>query len=165
MVVIRLLEAPDVDIFRRIRLEALRTEPTAFASASEDWETLATEEWSERLAASSVLVAFDGDEPVGIMGLLPQRSRKMAHRATIIMVYVRKDFRGTGAASDLLRSVTDHARRSGVRQLELAISAENPGAQRFYERQGFSVIGRVPGGFAHEGREVDEIMMARRIDD
>jgi RimJ/RimL family protein N-acetyltransferase len=164
MAVIRLLSAADVEIFRRIRLEALRSEPAAFASASEDWETLTTEEWSNRLAASSVFAAFDGDEPVGIMGLMRQRSGKMAHRATIIMVYLRKEFRGSGTASDLLRSVTDHARASGIRQLELAVTAENPGAQRFYEREGFAVIGRIPGGFVHGGREIDEIMMARRID-
>jgi ribosomal protein S18 acetylase RimI-like enzyme len=89
----------------------------------------------------------------------------MAHRATIIMVYVRKSFRGSGIASELLQSVTDHARASGIRQLELAVTAENPGARRFYEREGFAVIGRIPGGFLHDGKEIDEIMMARRIDD
>lgn len=161
---IRLLGPDDVGVFRAIRLEALREEPAAFASSAADWEGLSADEWRIRLVENSVFVAFDDDEPVGIMGLSRQRSGKMAHRAMIIMVYLRKDTRGTGIASELLRSLTDHARGSGIRQLELMVTAANPAAQRFYEREGFREIGRIPGGFLHEGREIDEIMMARRID-
>ena len=160
---IRLLTPEDVEIFRRIRLEALRVEPSAFASRVEDWEALSTEEWRRRLTETSVFVAFRDDEPVGIMGLMRQRSTKMAHRATIIMVYVRKTFRGAGIAAGLLEMATNHARDIGIRQLELAVTAENPAAYRFYEREGFAEIGRVPGGFLHDGREIDEILMARRI--
>ncbi|MFB2604722.1 N-acetyltransferase family protein, partial [Rhizobium phaseoli] len=44
-------------------------------------------------------------------------------------------------------------------------SAENPAAIRFYQREGFSEIGRIPGGVLEEGREIDDVMMARRIVD
>lgn len=161
---IRLLTPGDGDVFRRIRLEALRTEPAAFASRVEDWEALSSDEWRRRLTETPVFVAFRDDEPVGIMGLMRQRSAKMAHRATIIMVYVRRTLRGAGIAARLLEATTDHARKIGVRQLELAVTAENPAAYRFYEREGFVEIGRVPGGFLHDGREIDEILMARRTD-
>jgi RimJ/RimL family protein N-acetyltransferase len=57
-----------------------------------------------------------------------------------------------------------YAGDNGIRQLELAVSAENPAAYRFYRREGFVEIGRIPGGFLHEGEEVDEIMMARRTE-
>jgi GNAT superfamily N-acetyltransferase len=160
---IRLLGQDDVDVFRTIRLEALREEPAAFASNAVDWARLSTEEWRNRLLENWVFVAFHEGEPVGIMGLARQRSSKMAHRATIIMVYVRKNARGTGLAVKLLEAITDHARTCGIRQLELMVSAENPAAQQFYRRAGFAEIGRVPGGFIHEGREIDDVMMARRI--
>jgi len=160
---IRILGPDDVGIFRRIRLEALRAEPAAFASSVEDWEVLADEEWRRRLTDNSVLVAFREGEPVGIMGLMRQRSSKMAHRATIVMVYLRADRRGGGLAKALLEALTGHARDCGIRQLELAVSAENPTAIRFYLREGFSEIGRIPGGFLHGDREVDEIMLARRV--
>jgi RimJ/RimL family protein N-acetyltransferase len=160
---IRLLGPDDADAFRRIRLEALRAEPAAYASRAEDWEALPNEEWCRRLTENPVFVAFDKDEPVGIMGLFRQRSSKMAHRATIVMVYVRESMRGTGLAAALLASVTEHARNSGIRQLELAVSVENQAAIRFYQRAGFAEIGRIPGALLHDGREIDEIMMARRI--
>lgn len=163
--VVRLLGPDDVDAFRSIRLEALRVEPAAFASSVEDWEKLPDEEWRRRLTDNPVFVAFRDRAPVGIMGLMRERSAKMAHRAFIIMVYVRQDQRGSGAARALLQSSTEHARASGIRQLELAVNAQNEAAIRFYRREGFSEIGRIPNALMHEGQEIDELLMARRIAD
>ena len=161
-VTIRLVGPDDVEAFRQIRLEALRTNPSAFASRYEDWEVLSLEEWRNRLS-EPVFIAFQDGQPVGIMGLFRQRSSKMAHRATIVMVYVRAGLRGTGLAVRLLEAISDHARSIGLRQLELFVNAENPAAMRFYQRQGFAEIGRVPGAVLEDGREIDDVMMARRL--
>ncbi|RUM18896.1 GNAT family N-acetyltransferase [Rhizobium vallis] len=161
-VTIRLIGADEVEAFRQIRLEALRTEPASFASRYEDWEVLSLEEWRNRLN-EPVFIAFQDGAPVGIMGLFRQRSSKMAHRATIVMVYIISRLRGTGLAGRLLEAVSDHARAAGILQLELFVSAENPAAIRFYQRQGFAEIGRIPGGVLEEGREIDDVMMARRL--
>ena len=161
-VTIRLVGPDDVEAFRQIRLEALRTNPSSFASRYEDWEVLSLEEWRNRLS-EPVFIAFQDGQPVGIMGLFRQRSSKMAHRATIVMVYVRADLRGTGLAVRLLEAISDHARAIGLRQLELFVSAENPAAMRFYQRQGFTEIGRIPGGVLEDDREIDDVMMARRL--
>ena len=160
---LKLLDPDDFEIFRRIRLEALRAVPEAFASSAADWEGLPDEEWRRRLTNNSVVVSFQGLEPVGMMGLMRQQASKMAHRATIITVYVRSSERGGGHAVAMLNLLLDHARTLGIRQVELAVSAENPAAMRFYQREGFQQIGRIPGGFLHEGREIDEIVMARRL--
>ncbi|MBB2752564.1 UNVERIFIED_ORG: RimJ/RimL family protein N-acetyltransferase [Rhizobium aethiopicum] len=161
-VTIRQIQPGEVEAFRRIRLEALRTEPSCFASRYEDWAALSLEEWRSRLS-EPVFIAFQDNEPVGIMGLVRQRSSKMAHRATIIMVYIGRSLRGTGLAGRLLDVVSDHARHIGIRQLELFVSAENPAAIRFYQRQGFSEVGRIPAGVLEEGREIDDVIMARRL--
>ncbi|PKR89185.1 GNAT family N-acetyltransferase [Pleomorphomonas diazotrophica] len=159
---IRRIGADDVEAFRRIRLEALREEPSAYASSYEDWAGLTDEEWRNRMS-EPVVVAFRGDEPVGLMGLMRQRSSKMLHRASIVMVYVRKSQRGTGVADNLIEAIIEEARAMGIVQLELAVTADNRPAVRFYERMGFVPIGRVPGALMHEGRELDDLMMARRI--
>jgi ribosomal protein S18 acetylase RimI-like enzyme len=161
---IRHLDQDDVEIFRRIRLEALHHEPQAFASTEADWARLPVAEWQARLAANAVFVALDGDEPVGIMGSMRQRASRMAHRATIIMVYVRREARGSGVARQLLARLTEHARSDGIRMLELVARADNGTAIRFYEREGFREIGCVPGGLLDGEEEVDEILMARHID-
>ena len=161
-VTIRHIGPDEVEAFRQIRLEALRTEPASFASRYEDWEVLSAEEWRNRLN-EPVFIAFRDGAPVGLMGLFRQRSSKMAHRATIVMVYVSSSLRGTGLADRLLEAISDHARAAGIVQLELFVSAENAAAIRFYQRQGFAEIGRIPGGVLEEGREIDDVMMARRV--
>jgi ribosomal protein S18 acetylase RimI-like enzyme len=159
---IRRLGPDDVDTFCRIRLEALSADPHAFASHLEDWDRLPDDAWRQRLV-EPVLVALRDGEPIGIIGLIRQRSSKMAHRATLVMAYVRRDVRGTGIASRLLGAVEDVAIADGIVQLELAVSADNQPAIRFYRREGFAEMGRVPGGFRHENRECDEILMVRRL--
>lgn len=161
-ITIRRIDAAEVEAFKRIRLEALCEEPLAYASTYEDWAVLSDEEWRKRMS-EPVVAAFLGEEPVGLAGLMQQRSGKMTHRASIVMVYVRKSQRGTGLAGDLVDAIVDEARALGIVQLELAVTAENQAAARFYERKGFVEIGRIPGALLHEGREIDDIMMARRI--
>jgi RimJ/RimL family protein N-acetyltransferase len=159
---VRRILSDEFNLFRSMRLEALRAEPSSFASTLQDWQALSDEEWQSRMN-DPVFVAFREDEPVGMMGLMRQRASKMTHRATLVMVYVREKMRGTGVATRLLNAVIDHAKDAGIVQLELAVNAENPAAIRFYKREKFSQIGIIPGGFMHEGREIDEIMMARRL--
>ncbi|HEV2507538.1 MAG TPA: GNAT family N-acetyltransferase [Mesorhizobium sp.] len=160
---VRLAGKDDVATFKKIRLEALQLEPAAFASRVEDWEALPDEEWLRRVTNGAVFIAFREGEPVGLMGLLRQQSAKSHHRATIVMVYVRAGERGTGTAKALLGALTRHARDAGILQLELTVSVENAGAQRFYLREGFVEIGRLPAGLILEGSEIDEVMMAKRI--
>jgi ribosomal protein S18 acetylase RimI-like enzyme len=43
------------------------------------------------------------------------------------------------------------------------VNAQNPVAIAFYRRECFHEIGRIPGGFLHDGSGIDEIVMARRL--
>ncbi|SEH91065.1 Acetyltransferase (GNAT) family protein [Rhizobium tibeticum] len=100
----------------------------------------------------------------GIMGLSRQRASKMAHRAMLIIVFVCRGERGGGCAKSQLDATVDYARGNGIRQLELAVSGESMAAIRFYEREGFHEAGRT-GGIMHDSREIDDVMMVRRIED
>lgn len=161
-ITIRRVSEADVEAFKQIRLEALRLEPANFASSFEDWVQLSDDEWVVRMS-QPVLIAFQNDAPVGLMGLLRQSASRMRHRASVVMVYVQKSLRGTTTASGLLKALCAEAWAEGIRQLELNVSSENPAAIRFYEREGFFQIGRIPAGFIEDGREVDDLIMARRL--
>lgn len=124
---------------------------------------LPDDEWRRKLH-NPVFVALRKGEPIGMMGLLRFRPRKMAHRAMLVSVYVRQSERGTGIATDLLNVVLDDARRQGLLQMELAVSAENAAALRFYQRHRFIEVGRIPGGVLDDDREIDDLIMARRLD-
>jgi L-amino acid N-acyltransferase YncA len=160
---IRRIAPDEIDVFQRIRLEALRCEPASFASRFEDWVILSDEEWRRRLA-DPVFIAFSNSEPIGIMGLSCFRPSKMAHRAMLVSVYVRRSERGMGIAAGLLNVVSNYARGLGILQMELAVNAENPAALRFYQGHGFVEVGRIPGGLLDGDREIDDVIMVRRLD-
>lgn len=157
---VRRLGPDDVDLFRELRLEAIRTEPDAYASTIADWEVLDRAEWTRRLA-NPVVAAFRDDTPVGMMGLVRQPASKMAHRATLVMAYVRPEDRRRSVARLLLAGVIAEAQAMGVTQVELAVSADNEAARRFYRSAGFTHVGRIPCGFRQgSGRLSDELLMA-----
>jgi ribosomal protein S18 acetylase RimI-like enzyme len=160
---VRLLGPADLDAFRRVRLEALRREPACYASSAADWERQDEKAWRARMAAGPIAAAFRAGEPVAVMGLVPQQGSRVAHRATLVMAYVRDDARGRGLAERMLALLLDVARARGLWQVELHVSAENPAAVRFYRRAGFAEVGRMPADFVHEGREIDGLLMVRRL--
>lgn len=162
MTTIRRLETVDWEAFRSVRLEALLCEPASFTSAYSDWSALPDNDWRQRLN-SPVFAIFQDITPVGLLGLVREKLPRASHRASITMVYLRKDFRGSGLAKSLLDMVAKFAWDIGVTQLELTVSVENPVAISFYRREGFVETGRIPAGFIHEGREIDDVLMVRRL--
>lgn len=132
---IRFLSADEVDTFRTIRLEALKQEPAAFASTYADWAALSHEEWQGRLQRCSVIAAFDGDMPVGMMGLLPVEAD-----LELIMVYLRASHRGQGLAEGMLDKLNELAWSQGAQRLVLRAHSGNKAALRFYEKAGFRFL-------------------------
>jgi GNAT superfamily N-acetyltransferase len=159
---IRRIELNDIEIFRDLRLESLRLEPSCFASSAEDWGNFSDNEWKRRITASAVFMAFVESAPSGIIALTRHQGVKVAHRASVGMVYVRAHLRGTGEAARLMNQVFAHARSIGVCQLELTASSANPRAISFYEKKGFSEVGRIPNSFLQDGLSIDDVLMVRQ---
>ena len=57
-------------------------------------------------------------------------------------IAVAPAFQRHGIAGELLRVLLDHVRRSGASTVFLEVRESNVAARRFYERHGFSEIGR-----------------------
>ena len=85
---VRRLRADEAVVFKALRLEALTLEPASYASSLSDWAGLSEQDWVDRLEDAAVHAVFRGGEPVGLMGLMRQKSSKMKHRAMLVMVYV-----------------------------------------------------------------------------
>jgi ribosomal protein S18 acetylase RimI-like enzyme len=159
---IRRISKAEMNVFRQIRLEALRCEPDAFASIYEDWLKFSDAEWRAEMNIS-IFVAFVDGKPAGLMGLRQLSPAKMMHRATLTMVYVGLSFRGSGLARELLDAVIGYAESKGIAQIELGVRADKERAVRFYQRAGFVAIGNVPDGYADTGDVFDETLMVLRI--
>jgi ribosomal protein S18 acetylase RimI-like enzyme len=102
-----------------------------------------------RVPGALVLLAWDGEEPVGLAVCFPGfstfRARPLINIHDLAVLPAR---RRRGVAGRLLSAVMGHARRRGCCKVTLEVREDNPAARRLYERTGFSAGssggGRVP---------------------
>ena len=161
---IRKLEASDLEAFRFLRLLSLEIEPENYASTHAEWAALSDEDWAGYLVSSDVFAAFDGETPIALAGLHRQSRARMAHRASLGMVFVVPERRGSGVAGEIMEVVLDDARGLGLIQVELAVHSGNGRAVRFYERLGFRRYGLLPRGFREASGYVDDLLMVLALD-
>ena len=140
MLTVRRLEKNDVDleIYKSLRLEALKTHPEAYASGYDDWVKLDQSGWYARMEDVFIQVALEDEKPVGMMAVYFTPRARVAHRGTMVMVYLREAARGSGAAKAMLDACIKDAKEAGLTQLELSVSAENQRAHAFYLKEGFA---------------------------
>ena len=85
-----------------------------------------------------VLMAFDGDEPVGAAVCVETFSTFLGRPALNLHdLAVLPSHRGRGAGGLLLAEMEREARARGCCKLSLEVNDTNVGAQRLYERFGF----------------------------
>ncbi|MBL9175671.1 MAG: GNAT family N-acetyltransferase [Verrucomicrobiales bacterium] len=125
------------------------------------------EAWQQRLGretdASLVsLVACDGEDVVGTLGLhlnpgMPRRQ----HVAELGMA-VRDDWQGRGVGTALLKAALELADGwMQLRRLQLTVFVDNAPAVRLYRKFGFEVEGTLRELAYRDGRYVDGFLMAR----
>lgn len=110
----------------------------------------------EELASAHTwyIVWEDAGRVRGYAGL---RLPEGATDADVQTIALAADARGGGRGRALLESLLAEAARRGVREVFLDVRDDNAVAQRLYESEGFTAIGRRPNYYAAEG--VDGIAM------
>jgi L-amino acid N-acyltransferase YncA len=78
-------------------------------------------------------------------------------------VHVRQGRWSRGVGRALLSALTEHALLAGRRVMVAAIDRTNERSIAFHERLGFAVVGRLPGTGDKFDRELDLILMQRRL--
>ncbi|MDV3252376.1 GNAT family N-acetyltransferase [Devosia sp. BK] len=161
---IRRLGAGDVAAYRAIRLEGLANHPEAFLSSAEAFAEKSHAEIGRMLEGLTVFGAFTPDGLLaGINAFLQNEGTKDRHRGWMLQVYVRPEFRGTGASKALCEHLIEHA-RGKVIQVHLGVWSENEPAIRLYKKLGFEVYGTEPRYLYVNGRYLDEHLMVRFLD-
>ena len=133
---------------KHLRLEALRAEPTAFASSYEDERSFSDEVWIARLTSAyerdgnlTFFAEIDG-KLVGMAGAGWSRKAKLCHVAEVYGVYVSPRMRGRGIASLLIRRLLEELRSLGqIEKVSLTVNRESIAAVRLYEKLGFDIVG------------------------
>ncbi|WP_422735058.1 GNAT family N-acetyltransferase [Micromonospora sp. WMMD729] len=104
--------------------------------------------WVEAPPGRTV-VAADGDRVLGSAKMGPNRPGPGAHVSTASFL-VAADARGRGVGTALCRDALTWARRAGYAGMQFnAVVQTNRTAVELYRREGFEVVGTVPGAFRH----------------
>ncbi len=162
--ILRRLGRADAEIYRGIRLEALRSAPDAYGSTYQDWADAPLPVFADRTDASVVLGAFDTGALVGLSAMERDKGGNTRHRALVTAVFVRPAARGRGLAVTMIDELARIAVADGILQLELNVVTTNAVAIRAYERAGFRHVGRYPRALLSGGVFHDETVMIRMLD-
>jgi CubicO group peptidase (beta-lactamase class C family) len=156
---IRRLMPDDAALYRDIRLEGLRLDPDAFGSTFEREIDQPLEWFTDRLATSDVLGAFDGDMLVGVAAFAAHQGPKTSHKGFLWGMYVRPDWRRRGIGRQLVQAVIDVARKR-VDVLQISSIGDNDASRRLYASMGFVEYAVEKKAYKVNGRYYDEIHMA-----
>ncbi|HEU5430509.1 MAG TPA: GNAT family N-acetyltransferase [Thermomicrobiales bacterium] len=147
--------------YRRLRLEALRSDPDAFSSTYVETERFPDDFWRRRLADPDVIFRFAerAGRLVGMAGALCDQNP-----VTIVSVYVAPAERGTGLGKRLLTAVLGAiAARPGLDAVRLWVSETQPAAIALYGALGFLPVDREIAAVVTVNGVYDELIMAKRL--
>ena len=171
---IRLLEPADAEVFRDLRLRALREAPGSFTTSYEEGarddvaRTAALFLRNEHGSPDDfALGAFEGGSAgtaegviVGTARLVREERRKVAHRASLRGMFVAPEAQGRGVGRALVDALVARARTlPGLERINLTVMADNDRAIRLYTRCGFTIWGREPLAMKRDGKYSDELWM------
>ena len=144
MIEIRTFRPDEWQVYRTLRLRALRDSPDAFGATLEQERHYPPSRWQSRLAEADSrralpLCAALAGNPVGLAwGRIDPASPSIAH---LYQMWASPEARGLGIGRRLLDAVIDWARRQGASTVELGVTVGNGPAAGLYAAAGFRVVG------------------------
>jgi ribosomal protein S18 acetylase RimI-like enzyme len=170
MVEIREFLPTEIADYCKIRLRALEENPEAFLTTAQGFRNRPKSEHLARLQRNydspneCMLGAFDGVEPVGMMGVIRAGSEKMQHIAGVVAVFVAPEYRGQNIGGRLLDAAIAYARTmEGLEQLRLGVVTTNESAIQLYLSRGFEIYGTEINALKSGDRYWDEHLMWLRL--
>lgn len=145
---IRRLFLGEAATYRRIRLEALKESPAAFATTYDSALSRDEASWVAQADSSAqgddraIFLAWD-DHPIGLAALY----RDAENRSTgdLLQMWIAPSHRGGSAASDLLDHLLQWASMRAFTSIRAEVTSGNTRALRFYEKYGFQTIPSATG--------------------
>jgi ribosomal protein S18 acetylase RimI-like enzyme len=159
------LPAEEWPAYRKLRLEALQTEPQAFHSTFSESATRPDSFWRERLEAAAegednwLLFARDSSGKLtGMVGAIIEEPRV----ASVISVYVTSGARGLGIGRELMNTLLEELNSRGFIKARLQVNTIQKAAFGLYLKCGFQVVEELkflPG----DGRSDDDYIMEKEL--
>lgn len=144
------LSAAYVDAARDFIAEVRRNE-RPIADSAVDRQKLPDVEEPYRRGSGGFWISMADGDVIGTVGLVDLGGGQ----GCLQKMYLRSDFRGTGAALRLLNTVIGCADNHQITEISLGTHSEQRAARRFYEKNGFRMLpkNRIPKNFPHSDLE------------
>ena len=133
---VRVLGDEDWQVYREVRLAALRESPDAFVATREQEEVIEEHKWRERVGRSRRLVAERDGLLLGVVSV-GHDDESYAGNAELFGLWVTPEARGTGVAWRLVEAGADQALRDGRSHRSYWVSTDNGRAVAFASSFGF----------------------------
>ncbi|WP_226677827.1 GNAT family N-acetyltransferase [Mesobacillus jeotgali] len=159
---IRRLNGGDAEGYRVLRHEALLKNPEAFSSSYEDEMNYEVADYRQRLDNKHTYTfgAFDTNQLVGVVTLVPEGKVKLKHRANIFAMYVTPSQRGRGLGRELVKkAIQQAAELNSVEQIHLTVTSTNEPAKKLYVSLGFEPYGVEKNALQIDGTYYNEDLM------
>jgi RimJ/RimL family protein N-acetyltransferase len=142
-IAVRQLVPDDWELYRKIRLEALKAHPEYF-SPSRDEHSFSEADWRERLENlhAATFGLFAGNEIIGLSVIVREGNNPASERAFLVGTYIRKDFRGQGLSAQFFKVRMEWAKKQKhLRTLRLEHREDNLPMLKAHEKFGFTLNG------------------------
>ena len=142
MIKIKRLLNHEVELFKDLRLSALKDSPFAFSASYEKSLTRNLESWKNQVKLSAsgadkvTFIAFSGNKAIGRSSLY--RHGDTVKSGELLQVWVDPSYRGQGVASNILLTIIEWAKDNDFDRIIATIGFENREVIPFYKRYGFT---------------------------
>lgn len=131
----------DWQLWRKLRLEALKEAPYAFGSTLADWQGNGDTEtrWRGRLADVPLNIVAEWQKTAA--GMVSSTTPNPEGSVELLSMWVAPFARGRGVGDSLVNAVIDWAREQRASRVDLAVFDSNERALVLYRRHGFVYVG------------------------
>ncbi len=169
LITIRAAIVQDASLVWALRLQALASDPPAFAADYEISAKETAEKWANLIKENAandngiIYIAEVRNNLIGMCGITRGHWPKTRHSAVIWGVYVTRDWRRHQIAQAMMDACCGWGKEHGLTIVKLGVSTLNDAAIRCYTRSGFSTYGTEPKALLYGGAYIDEYLMAKHL--
>lgn len=129
-------------VFKKIRLEALLSEPHFFGASFKKESEYGEEKWREFIGNSderAMFVLKNNGDVIGLTGII--RSKDNYDEAALIASYIRKEYRGLGLSRKFYNARLDWANKNKFSAVIVSHRESNIASKMANQRFGFQRVG------------------------
>ncbi|MFV0606139.1 MAG: GNAT family N-acetyltransferase [Niabella sp.] len=139
---IKALTLNELDAYKRIRLQALKTDPQSYCNSFEKEASMSQEAWVQRISNPEGIIfgLYHAEELIGITAILIEE-HCVGH---LTHSYIQKQYRGLGLSKQLFTARMQWAKEKGVQKLIINHRKNNLASKAAIQSVGFR--------FTHSGK-------------